>query len=53
MNGKTIRAVEMTRGIRNKDAALYWKDKEAYLKKVKDAAKKLQSMRALKNAHGT
>ena len=53
MKGKTVRAVEMTREIRNKDAASYWKDKEAYFKKIKEAAKKLQSMRALKKAHGT
>ena len=53
MKRKHIQAVAMTREIRDRDAALYWKNKREYLKKVKEAAKKLEAMRALRKAHGT
>ena len=40
MKSKRFDAIAMVRKIRDKDAALYWKDKQAYLKKAKEAAKK-------------
>ena len=52
MKSKNIDAIAMVRKIRDKDAALYWKNKREYLKKVKEAAKKLEAMRALRKAHG-
>ncbi len=53
MKGKRFDAIAMVRKIRDKDAALYWKDKQEYIKRVKEAAKKLEAMRAVRKAHGT
>ena len=53
MKNKNVHAVEMTREIRDKDASLYWEDKREYLKKVKEAAKKLQAIRLMKKVHST
>jgi hypothetical protein len=52
MKNKNVHAVEMTREIRDKVAALYWKDKREYLRKAKEAAKKLQAMRSMKKVRG-
>ena len=53
MKTETINAVEMTRKIRDKQAALYWKDKAAYLKKMKEAAKELKDLLSQQRAHGS
>lgn len=44
MKTETIHAVEMVRQIRDKHAALYWKDKEAYLKQMHEAAEKMKEL---------
>jgi hypothetical protein len=44
MKTETIRAVEMVRQIRDKYAALYWKDKATYLRQMKEAANKMKEL---------
>ncbi len=51
MKSENIRAVEMVRAIRDKQATLYWKDKAAYMKQVKEAAKKLKVLLHKQRAH--
>ena len=53
MKTETIHAVEMTRKIRDKYAVLYWKDKTAYLKKVKEAANQLKDLLSQQRTHGS
>lgn len=53
MKTETIHAVEMVRKIRDKQAALYWKDKAAYLKQMKEAANKMKELLAERRAHGS
>ncbi len=51
MKTETIHAVEMIRAIRDRHAVLYWKDKTAYLKQMKEAAKQLKDMLSQQQAH--
>lgn len=53
MKTETIHAVEMVRQIRDKHAALYWKDKAAYLKQMKEAAAKMKELLSTLRAHGS
>jgi hypothetical protein len=53
MKTETIHAVEMARAIRDKQAALYWKDKAAYLRQMKEAAQKMKEWLAEKRAPGS
>ncbi|MBI5473790.1 MAG: hypothetical protein HY961_15745 [Ignavibacteriae bacterium] len=52
MKSKHIDTIAMVRKIRDKDAALYWKNKQEYFKIVKEAGKKLAAMRAVRKVHG-
>ena len=51
MKSENIHAVEMVRAIRDKQATLYWKDKAAYMKQMKEAAKKLKELLLKQRAH--
>ena len=51
MKTETINAVEMTRKIRDTQAALYWKDKAEYLKRMKEAAEQLRNLLSQQRAH--
>ena len=53
MKTETVHAVEMVRNIRDKQAALYWKDKAAYLRQMKEAAKKMKDLLSEQRAHGS
>ena len=46
MKTETILAVEMVRIIRDRQSVLYWKDKAAYLERMKEAANKMKELPA-------
>jgi hypothetical protein len=53
MKTETIHAVEMVRKIRDRHADLYWKDKAAYLKQMKEAVEKMKALLSKQRAHGS
>lgn len=46
MKTETIHAVEMVREIRDKQAVLYWQDKETYLSEMRAAAGRMNQLLA-------
>ena len=51
MKPENIDTMKMVRSIREKQAALYWKDKAAYIRQMKEAAKKLRELLSKQRAH--
>ena len=44
MKTETIHAIEMVRQIRDRQVTLYWKDKNAYIRRMKEAAKIIEQI---------
>lgn len=53
MKTESIHAVEMVRKIRDEQAALYWKDKAAYIKEIREAAQKIKAILSEQRSHGS